>query len=56
MHFVDIDGRPFYTRGEHEKGYTSNHSEFLGLLRALQVAVERNWHQRGEYIHERGDS
>ena len=37
MHFVDVDGPPFYNRGKHEKGYTSNYTEFLGLLRALEM-------------------
>ena len=46
MHFVDVDCHPLYTRGEHEKGYTSNHSEFLGLLRVLEVLVEQKWHNR----------
>ena len=56
MHFVDVDGHPFFPRGEHEQSYTSNHSEFLGLLRALEVVVKRNWHQHGDYIHVRRDS
>ena len=56
MHFVDVDGRPLYTHGEHEVGYTSNHSEFLGFRRALETLLERRWHTRGDYIQVRGDS
>ena len=56
MHFVDVDGRPFYTRGEHKVGYTSNHSEFLGFRRALETLLERRWHTRGDYIQVRGNS
>ena len=55
-HYVDVDGHLLYTRGEHELGYTSNHSEFLGLLRALEVLVECNWHHRGDYTLVHGDS
>ena len=56
MHFVDVDGRPLYTCGEHEIGYTSNHSEFLGFSWALETLLERGWHTRGDYIHVRSDS
>ena len=56
MHFVDADGCSFYIRGEHEQGYTSKQSEFLGLLRALEVLVEHKWHSRGDYVHMHGDS
>ena len=56
IHFVDVDGRPLYTRGEHEVGYTSNHSEFLGFRRALETLLERRWHTRGDYIQVRGNS
>ena len=35
MHFVDCDEQVLLTRGEHDVGFTSNHSEFLGLFRAL---------------------
>ena len=41
MHFVDVDGCPLYTRGEHKIGCTSNHSEFLGFRRALETLLER---------------
>lgn len=56
MHFVDCDERVLLTRGEHEVGYTSNHSEFLGLLRALELLVAKGWHTRGDFICVRGDS
>ena len=56
MHFVDVDGRPLYTRGEHEMGYTSNHSEIWGLRRALETLLERGWRTKGDFIHMRGDS
>ena len=56
MHFIDVGGQPFYTRDEHKRGYSSNHSEFLGRLRALEVLVKHKWHNQGDYIHVRRDS
>ena len=56
MHFVDVDGCLLYTCGEHEIGYTSNHSEFLGFRQALEMLLERGWHTRGDYIHVHSDS
>ena len=43
MHFVDEQGSPLLTRGEYERGFTSNHAEFLGLERALELLVEHGW-------------
>ena len=56
MHFVDVDGQLLYTCGEHEIGYTSNHSEFLGFRRALETLLEHGWHTRGDYIPVCSDS
>ena len=56
MLFVDVDGRPLYTCGEHKIGYTSNHSECLGFRHALGTLLERGWHTRGDYIQVRGNS
>ena len=56
MHFADVEEVPFNMHGEHNWGYTSNHSEFLGLLRTLELLEERGWHSHVDYICKWGDS
>ena len=40
MHFMSMDGLPLLTIGEHCIGFMSNHSESLGLAKALGVMME----------------
>ena len=43
IHFIDTGGTVLLTCGEYESGFTSNHAEFLGLERELELLVERAW-------------
>ena len=43
MNFVDVDGTVLLTCGEYERGFTSNHAEFLELERGLELLIERGW-------------
>lgn len=43
MYFVDTDDTVLLTCGEYDRGFTSNHAEFLGLERRLELLVERGW-------------
>ena len=56
MHFVDVDSTVLLTCREYERGFTSNHDEFLGLERGLELLVECGWWHRGDYVLVRGDS
>ena len=43
MHFVNVDGTVLLAWGEYERGFTSNHAEFLGLEMGLELLVDRGW-------------
>ena len=40
MHFADVEEVLFNMHGEHDWGYTSNHSKFFRLLRMMGFLVE----------------